>query len=201
MFLAISWLGSLRSRASVVDGESWPEAALLTSLQPPDRNRTLSFFPPECLGLHGVHLHFPLVEVRESFRPPREGQLPGGAARLPASTACLPASAAGSSDLHPSCPLSSFQVRSQRFTWLCDSHLCHGKVITNSFTAHVSLDCGLKGASVQSTPASWFLHCLNPVCLVLSDCYSVWLTSAGVGWAKTNHWHHTALERDFCLLH
>lgn len=67
------------------------KAALLTSLQPADRNRPLLFFPPERIGFHDAGLRFPLVKVRESFRPPGEGQLPGGTARPPASIARLPA--------------------------------------------------------------------------------------------------------------
>lgn len=53
----------------------------------------------------------------------------------------------------PHCPLSSFQVRSQQFACLYDSHLCHGKVRTSSFTAHVGLYHHLKGTSAQDTPA------------------------------------------------
>ncbi|XP_062440770.1 transmembrane protein 255A isoform X2 [Rhea pennata] len=57
---------------------------------------------------------------------------------LPAQTQPrLCAGVAGGCDLYGSYVVSSFHMTSQRFAWLRNSHPCHGKVITNSFTAQL----------------------------------------------------------------
>jgi len=113
VFLPVSWLGSARSRAN--QRGWWGELTWSSPpLQPADGNRRLLFLPPERLGFHAACLHIPLVRVRESFRPHGEGQLPSGSACLLCLPA-LPASATGTSDLHPSCLLSSFSSEVSAF--------------------------------------------------------------------------------------
>lgn len=103
--------------------ESSTPARLRSSPQPPDGNKPLCF-PTRASWLSRRTSALPTCQSKGELSCPR------GATALSAS----------SSDLHPSCLLSGFW----RFMWLCDSHPCHGKVITNSFTAHVSLDRGRK---------------------------------------------------------
>lgn len=91
-----------------------------------------------------------LYKGRKSFCAHREGQLPSNAAQL-CSPAMLPAPQAALA--HTPLPTQQLPARSQQFTCLYDSHLCHGKVRTSSFTARVGLYHHLKGTSAQDTPA------------------------------------------------
>lgn len=94
----------------------------LNSVPPAGRNRWLSFLPPWHAGFPAVWLLLWLVRAREIFQ---KSLFLGG---------------------------SSFQVRSQHFVQLSDSHLCHAKGVASSFASCVLLGCGLKETSDQKAP-------------------------------------------------